>query len=108
LPLSRDVSAPDDQHPDDGGVRRLVAVVRGRVQGVGFRYTTSCEARRLGLAGWVVNRMDGSVEVRAEGRVAALRELERFVRAGPRGARVTGVDIFWEAAKGDLVSFEIR
>ena len=105
-------AAPDDgqhpEHPDDGGARRLVAVVRGRVQGVGFRYTTSREARRLGLRGWVSNRLDGSVEVRAEGRVADLRALETFLRAGPRGARVTGVDIFWESAKGDLVSFEIR
>jgi len=58
---------PDERHRPAKS-RRLHAVVRGSVQGVGFRATTFDEARRLGLAGWVRNRVDGTVEVLAEGR----------------------------------------
>jgi len=89
-------------------VKRAYAVVRGRVQGVGFRAGTLGVARRLGLAGWVRNRMDDSVEVMAEGDEAALEELREFLRRGPQGAHVTGVDFFWEVAAGDLDPFEIR
>ena len=52
--------------------QRLVATVRGMVQGVGFRWFVQREAARLGLDGWVANQVDGSVEVVAEGPDAAL------------------------------------
>lgn len=90
------------------GPKRLFVVVRGRVQGVGFRDATRREARLLGLSGWVRNRNDGGVEVEAEGTEIALAEMESFLRRGPRGANVTGLDVFWEAAKNDLPPFEIR
>jgi acylphosphatase len=89
-------------------VKRLYAIVRGRVQGVGFRAATARVARRLGLAGWVRNRMDDSVEITAEGDAAALAKLEEFLRRGPPGARVIAVDLFWEAVSNDLEPFEIR
>lgn len=79
---------------------RLHAVIRGRVQGVGFRDATWCEARRLGLGGWVRNRLDGTVEVTAEGPLPALRTLEEFLRTGPPMAMVSGADMFWEKAPG--------
>lgn len=62
--------------------------VRGRVQGVGFRGFTRREARALGLAGWVRNRPDGTVEVQAEGQASALALLATRLGEGPRGARV--------------------
>ncbi len=89
-------------------MKRLHVVVRGRVQGVGFRDATCREAQRLGLAGWVRNRLDGDVEVTAEGDEALLRQLENFLRRGPRMANVAGLDVFWETAQSDLVPFEIR
>jgi acylphosphatase len=67
--------------------------VRGRVQGVGFRYSLRDEARRLGLAGWVRNRADGSVEALAQGDAAAVEALVAWARHGPRGARVDRLDI---------------
>lgn len=79
-------------------MERFHAVVRGRVQGVGFRDATCREARRLGLQGWVRNCLDGTVEVTAAGATPALRALETFLRQGPRMAHVTGADIFWETA----------
>jgi acylphosphatase len=67
-------------------------VIRGLVQGVGFRYSMCEQATRLGLAGWVRNRRDGSVEAVAMGDAAALDALQRWAAHGPRGARVDVVD----------------
>lgn len=71
-------------------------VIRGRVQGVGFRYFVLHRAETLGLDGWVRNRADGAVEVEAEGPRAALEALLESVRRGPQGARVTAVDEVWK------------
>jgi len=73
-------------------VARIRCVVRGRVQGVGFRWFVLQEAERLGLGGVVRNLRDGSVEVLAEGSADALAELERTLQRGPRSARVDGVE----------------
>ncbi len=67
--------------------------MRGRVQGVGYRASTAHEARRLGLSGWVRNLPDGTVEVAARGDAAAIEALIRWLGQGPRGARVTGVEV---------------
>jgi len=69
----------------------LYVAVRGRVQGVGFRWFVRERARELGLTGWVRNHRDGSVEVLAEGNDAALRALRALLRAGPAGAAVSDV-----------------
>lgn len=66
--------------------------LRGRVQGVGFRWFVRMHARRLGLAGWVANNPDGSVEVAASGEQEKLDELVRVVREGPDGADVSTVE----------------
>jgi acylphosphatase len=68
-------------------------VVRGRVQGVGFRQFTWHAARVEGLHGWVRNRADGSVEVLADGEHEAIERFERQLRRGPGGARVDEVDV---------------
>ena len=65
--------------------------VRGRVQGVGFRWYIVDKAQELQLAGWVKNRGDGKVELAAAGDAAALAMLEAAVAAGPPGARVEEV-----------------
>ncbi|WP_307859066.1 acylphosphatase [Desertivibrio insolitus] len=67
-------------------------LVHGRVQGVGFRFSTEAEAARLGLAGHARNLPDGTVEVEAEGDEAAVGRLAEFLAEGPRGARVDSVD----------------
>lgn len=71
---------------------RLRLVVRGRVQGVGFRWFVRERARAAGLAGWVRNNADGSVELEASGPAAALAKLRDAVATGPAGARVDDVD----------------
>jgi acylphosphatase len=72
-------------------MRRLI--VRGRVQGVGYRDWTVREARRLGLSGWVRNRRDGSVEILAQGEDAALDALAERCLEGPIPARPTVVRV---------------
>lgn len=83
------------------------AVVRGTVQGVAFRWYTKERARELGLAGWVRNLPDGSVEVWAEGPAAPVDELLRWLRRGPPSARVEGVDVDDEPPSG-AERFEVR
>jgi acylphosphatase len=69
--------------------RRLL--VRGRVQGVGFRWFVEREAHILGIAGWVRNNSDGSVEVLAQGTRDQLIGLRSRLQEGPRAARVDDV-----------------
>jgi acylphosphatase len=88
--------------------RQLRAVVLGRVQGVNFRAATQREAQRLGLAGWVRNRPDGSVEVLAEGPRAALEQLAAFLKHGPPAATVTEVLAEWLPGTGAAHGFEVR
>lgn len=69
------------------------AVVRGRVQGVGFRDATVREAGETGVLGWVRNAEDGSVMVHAEGPENAVDRLLDYLKKGPRGARVEEVEV---------------
>ncbi|MGB6134660.1 MAG: acylphosphatase [Acidobacteriaceae bacterium] len=66
-------------------------LVKGRVQGVGFRWFVQREAAALQLKGWVRNTEDGYVEVVAAGNAEALSELKGTLRKGPRGSRVDAV-----------------
>ena len=85
--------------------RRLV--VRGRVQGVFYRDSCRRQAVSLGLAGWVRNLPDGSVEVLAEGSPDAVEELVRWAHQGPPLARVTEVQVTDEEPQGGQ-GFEVR
>ncbi len=82
--------------------------VRGRVQGVGFRYATRARAEQLGLAGWVRNRPDGSVEIFAEGPNQGVEALVAWSRHGPGAASVTEVVVAEEVADGTCIRFEVR
>jgi acylphosphatase len=87
---------------------RLDATVRGRVQGVGFRYFVLREAMDLDLTGWVANGPDSSVRCVAEGPRARLEALLHLLEAGPPSARIDRVDVVWEPARDAFRSFEIR
>lgn len=85
--------------------RRLV--VRGVVQGVGYRWTAAGEAGRLGVAGWVRNRSDGTVEAVVEGDPEAVDAFVAWARRGPRGAAVTSVDVVEEPVE-HLTAFDVE
>jgi acylphosphatase len=90
------------------GAERLCATVRGRVQGVGFRYSVLRKARGMELNGWVANRPDGGVDVVAEGPRATLETLLAYVQIGPPGASVRSVDVVWQSALGEFQEFDVR
>lgn len=71
--------------------RRLL--IRGRVQGVGFRQATTAAAAACGVDGWVRNRVDGSVEAFVQGDPEAVARAIAWCRRGPPAARVTAVDV---------------
>ncbi len=87
---------------------RLEAVVRGRVQGVGFRYFVLAHGRRMRLDGWVRNETDGNVRVVAEGAREDLEALLEVLYEGPAGAIVEGVAVMWATPGGEPNPFEIR
>jgi acylphosphatase len=87
-------------------IRRRV-LVRGFVQGVGFRYSAADLARARGVAGWVRNRADGAVEAAFEGEPEAVAGMVGWCERGPRGAEVDAVEVFEEPPEG-LERFEIR
>jgi acylphosphatase len=92
----------------DGDRERLDVLVRGRVQGVGFRVFVAREAWRLGLGGWVRNEADGAVHVVAQGPSADLDALLAILHEGPYGAEVRDVRVSRGPAVGSLSTFEIR
>jgi acylphosphatase len=83
-------------------------IVRGLVQGVGFRWFVLRRARERGVGGWVQNRPDGTVEVLAEGEPTALEGLEGDLRSGPRSARVSDFSVTEERPTGAGDQFNIH
>jgi acylphosphatase len=86
----------------------ILALVRGRVQGVGFRYEARSMARSLGLTGWVMNLDDGGVETWAEGPASAVKRYSNWLHQGPSGARVDSVDISEREPKRSWNSFVVE
>ena len=83
-------------------------IVSGRVQGVGFRWFVEHAAVQLGLAGWVRNRADGSVEVLASGTRQNLHDLYVELLKGPRASRVDKVEVEDAAPDTKMKSFRIE
>lgn len=83
-------------------------VIRGRVQGVGFRWFVEREAHILGIFGWVRNNADGTVEVLAQGTADQLSGLHARLRQGPRAARVDSVDTSEVRPSANISSFRIE
>ena len=86
---------------------RARALITGRVQGVAYRYETQWAAERLGVSGWVRNRLDGTVEALFEGERPKVEEMLAWCRRGPALARVTAVDVKWEDYRGEFAEFRI-
>ena len=96
---------PTDKTAD---LRARRFVVRGRVQGVGFRWFVEREAHMLGVSGWVRNNADGSVEVLAMGTREQLSGLRSRLQQGPRAARVDAVEEKDTQPVAGLKSFRIE
>ncbi len=85
-----------------------IFLVRGRVQGVGFRWFVEREACLLQVTGWVRNNADSTVEVLAQGTRDQLAGLHSRLREGPRAARVDHVEVSDVEPTPGLTSFQIR
>ena len=83
-------------------------VIRGRVQGVGYRYAMADTAQALGVTGWVRNRRDGTVEAFVQGELAIIDALLAWCHKGPPSARVDAIDATAAEADAMLDSFEHR
>src|SRR5271165_2761386 len=94
--------------PDHPIVQARRYLVRGRVQGVGFRWFVEREAHILQIAGWVRNNPDGTVEVLAQGTRDQLAGLHSRLREGPRAARVDEVEVSEAEPIAGLISFQVR
>jgi len=88
-------------------MRRIRAIVSGRVQGVSYRASTADQARALGLTGWVKNLRDGSVALEAEGETEAIDRLLAWCRVGPPAAVVRDVTVEESAPTGREPDFTI-
>jgi len=89
-------------------IQARLFLVRGRVQGVGYRWFVEREAHMLGISGWVRNNHDGSVEVLAQGTRDQLVGLHSRLREGPRAARVDSVDVSDATPVTGMSSFRIE
>ena len=87
-------------------IRRHV-IVRGQVQGVGFRWSADARAHELGLAGWVRNHSDGTVEAEIQGTEEQVDAMLEWLHRGPQFASVTAVDVS-EATLNSETGFSIR
>lgn len=87
---------------------RVRAVVYGRVQGVGFRYSASSMARMLNVVGWVRNLPSGEVEVEAQGAPRVVDDFVAWLRMGPRSAVVTDVQVTEVVVDPAVGAFMIR
>ena len=94
--------------PTEKQIEARTFVVRGRVQGVGFRWFVEREAHMLGVAGWVRNNHDGSVEVLAVGTSDQLSGLRSRLHQGPRAARVDAVQEAEAKPVSGLTTFRIE
>jgi acylphosphatase len=87
---------------------RVHLLVRGFVQGVGFRYFVYHKAHDLGLSGYVRNLFSGDVEIEAEGDRSLVDELVKDVKIGPRAAQVKDMKVEWIKCLNTLSKFEVR
>ena len=91
-----------------GETTRIRCLIRGDVQGVGFRWSVAARARALRLTGYVRNLADGQVEVVAEGPPGTVDALRAFCTRGPTGAAVTSVDVTDQPATGEYGTFVVE
>ena len=84
------------------------ARIKGRVQGVGFRYWTQRTAESLSLGGWVMNMPDGSVEAAFEGTREQVEKMVAAARKGPQFGKVDDIELVWRDSVGEFKEFEVR
>lgn len=88
--------------------KRMHLIIKGRVQGVGYRFTTRTKAKILGLTGWVKNLPDETVEILAEGEESSLQKLLTWCYKGPSLSYVIDIEEKWKKNKDEFTTFSIK
>ncbi|MBD3384732.1 acylphosphatase [candidate division KSB1 bacterium] len=88
-------------------MKTLHIIVKGRVQGVGFRHFARVQAKQRGLVGMVKNLSNGNVEIYANGKEEAVREYLNTIRQGPVSADVSDVDSDWQESSNTYDDFKV-
>ncbi|MBF0408618.1 MAG: acylphosphatase [Candidatus Riflebacteria bacterium] len=93
-----------------GKFRKVHLIIKGDVQGVGFRAFARRNAQKLGVCGWVKNRIDEAVEIVVEGTREAVDEMVKLMRSGPNFSHITELEFMEDKEIQDLVhsEFQIR
>lgn len=94
--------------PKEPETKAILVLLRGRVQGVGFRYEARSMARSLNLKGWISNLSDGGLETYAEGPAPSLARFKSWLEHGPPGARVDSIDVSERKPEGRHTSFTVE
>ncbi len=89
-------------------MKRIEAIIFGKVQGVSFRYYTKQKAAQLSVTGWVKNEKGGTVRIVAEGDQSALEKFISFLHNGSPLANVSQVELDWGESTGEFSSFKVR
>ncbi len=93
---------------DNDHLQRVHVVVKGRVQGVGFRAHVQYSGRQIGVTGWVRNVGYDTVEAVGEGERAKLDRFVEAVKSGPVGSQVDEAEVEWQNATGEWSDFQMR
>jgi len=93
---------------ENNELQRVHVVVKGRVQGVGFRAHVQYSARQVGVTGWVRNVGYDTVEAVGEGERGKLERFVQVVKTGPVGSQVDEADVEWQNATGEWSDFQMR
>lgn len=88
--------------------KAIKAIVKGRIQGVGYRANTHQKATQLGITGYIRNTSGNEVELVAEGAEENLKELVEFLKVGPSGAEIEEFNFDWQDATGEFIRFAIK
>jgi len=99
---------PKGKTSSKAGGKRLHVLYKGRVQGVGFRYTAEKIALDAGLAGWVRNLPDGDVEITAEGEEKTLQLLLEQIQASPVGRHIKKTIVDWQESRNEFKDFRVE
>ncbi len=86
----------------------LHAIIKGQVQGVGFRYFVRQQAQIIGSVGWVRNLANGDVELMAEATQSSIEKLLIALREGPPGSQVSDIQIEWGDTTGEFSGFTVK
>ena len=105
--MSRLIESDRDKMEEGAQKVRAHVFIKGRVQGVLFRYATRDEANLRGVKGWVRNLSDGRVEAVFEGDEEAVKRMISWCWVGPPGAKVISIDVEWEEYLGEYKDFRV-